>query len=124
MPESVLEIPPAPEFVRVARLVAVAAARRAGIADELLDDVRLAVGEATARAVLRHGSVGTTDPVRLTLVDHPVFEVRVEDQGGAVQVADDLALALITSLPEHSDVRRTPAGDTVQMSWSTASPSR
>ena len=120
MPESVLQIPPAAEFVRVARLVAAAAARRAGVAEEALDDVRLAVGEATARAVLRHGSRDIADPVRLVLTDHPRFEVSVEDRGGAGALDDELALALIASLPEASDVRRTPAGDTVRMSWSVA----
>lgn len=118
MPESVLEIPPAAEFVRVARLVALAAARRAGVTEDLLDDVRLAVGEATARAVLRHGSLGLTDPVRLVLTDHPDFDVTVEDRGGAADVDEEFALDLIASLPEQAEVRRTPDGDSVRMSWS------
>ena len=43
-----------PEHVRTARLVAVSLARRAGVDDETLDEVRLAVGEAATRAVGRH----------------------------------------------------------------------
>ena len=40
-----------PRHVRTARLVAVAVARRAGVDEALLDEIRLAVGEACARAV-------------------------------------------------------------------------
>ena len=56
MPSATLSLPPAPEHVRTARLVVVAAARRFGLDEELVDDVRLAVGEAVARAVLRSAS--------------------------------------------------------------------
>jgi anti-sigma regulatory factor (Ser/Thr protein kinase) len=40
-----------PEHVRTARLVAAAVARRAGVDEAVLDEVRLAVGEACTRAV-------------------------------------------------------------------------
>ena len=40
-----------PAHVRTARLVATAVARRSGVAESLLDEVRLAVGEACSRAV-------------------------------------------------------------------------
>ena len=43
-----------PAHVRTARLIAVAVARRAGVAEDLLDEVRLAVGEACSRAVELH----------------------------------------------------------------------
>jgi len=46
-----LSFSPAPVHVRTARLVGVAVARRAGVAEELLDEVRLAIGEARTRAV-------------------------------------------------------------------------
>ena len=36
-----------PAHVRTARLVALAVARRAGVTDDLLDEIRLAVGEAS-----------------------------------------------------------------------------
>ena len=48
-----LAFSPAPEYVRTARLVGVAVARRAGVAEELLEDVRLAIGEACGLAVAR-----------------------------------------------------------------------
>ena len=44
---------PLPVHVRTARLVATAVARRSGVAESLLDEVRLAVGEACSRAVER-----------------------------------------------------------------------
>ena len=47
--------------MRTARLVAVAVARRAGVADELLDEVRLAIGEACTRAVALHRRHGLAD---------------------------------------------------------------
>ena len=43
-----------PAHVRTARLVATAVARRSGVAEALLDEVRLAVGEACSRAVEAH----------------------------------------------------------------------
>ena len=48
-----LTLPALPAHVRTARLVGVAAARR-GLDDGLVDEVRLAVGEACSRAVGLH----------------------------------------------------------------------
>jgi anti-sigma regulatory factor (Ser/Thr protein kinase) len=46
-----VEFTPLPAHVRTARLVATAVARRSGVDEALLDEVRLAVGEACSRAV-------------------------------------------------------------------------
>jgi len=62
-----LRIPPSVEHVRSARLVAAAAARRAGLGEDLVDDVRLAVGEAVTRAVHRCERAGCEDDIVLTL---------------------------------------------------------
>ena len=48
---------PLPAHVRTARLVATAVARRSGVDETLLDEVRLAVGEACSRAVRRESSI-------------------------------------------------------------------
>ena len=59
---------PLPAHVRTARLVATAVARRSGVDEALLDEVRLAVGEACSRAVeahRRHGDVQRVDQVRV-----------------------------------------------------------
>ena len=46
-----LLLSPLPSHVRTARLVVLAAARRAGLEDGLVDEIRLAVSESTSRAV-------------------------------------------------------------------------
>jgi anti-sigma regulatory factor (Ser/Thr protein kinase) len=71
---------PLPAHVRTARLVAVAVARRSGVADSLLDEVRLAVGEACSRAVEAHRQHCPAQPVKIALTDSGGrFEVVVTD---------------------------------------------
>lgn len=71
---------PLPAHVRTARLVAVAVARRSGVADSLLDEVRLAVGEACSRAVEAHRQYCPAEPVKVALTDSGGrFEVVVTD---------------------------------------------
>ncbi len=69
-----------PAHVRTARLVATAVARRSGVDESLLDEVRLAVGEACSRAVEGHQLYCPAEPVRLALTDTAGrFEVEVTD---------------------------------------------
>jgi serine/threonine-protein kinase RsbW len=71
---------PLPVHVRTARLVATAVARRSGVAESLLDEVRLAVGEACSRAVEAHLRYCPGQPIRVTLTDDGErFEVVVTD---------------------------------------------
>jgi serine/threonine-protein kinase RsbW len=71
-----------PAHVRTARLVALAVARRAGVDDDLLDEVRLAVGEACSRAVGIQQSKAPEDPVVMRLIDEQDrFTVEVIDVG-------------------------------------------
>src|ERR1700684_1758626 len=71
---------PLPAHVRTARLVATAVARRSGVDESLLDEVRLAVGEACSRAVEGHQMYCPAEPVRLALTDVAGrFEVEVTD---------------------------------------------
>jgi anti-sigma regulatory factor (Ser/Thr protein kinase) len=100
VPSATLTIPPSVEHVRTARLVAVAAARRAGLADEAVDDVRLAVGEVVARAVLRHGAAGIDESIDVVLSDEPGFRVEVRDGSDPERPDEDegVALALVRSL--------------------------
>jgi serine/threonine-protein kinase RsbW len=73
---------PLPAHVRTARLVAVAVARRSGVAESLLDEVRLAVGEACSRAVEAHRQYCPAEPVKIELNDSGGrFEVIVTDAG-------------------------------------------
>ena len=76
---------PLPAHVRTARLVAVAVARRSGVADSLLDEVRLAVGEACSRAVEAHREYCPAEPVKIELTDSGGrFEVVVTDSAPGV----------------------------------------
>ena len=69
-----------PAHVRTARLVATAVARRSGVAEALLDEVRLAVGEACSRAVEMHRRHCPAEPIRIELTDlGERFEVVVTD---------------------------------------------
>jgi anti-sigma regulatory factor (Ser/Thr protein kinase) len=71
---------PLPVHVRTARLVATAVARRSGVAESLLDEVRLAVGEACSRAVEAHMRHCPGRPIRVALTDdEEQFEVVVTD---------------------------------------------
>ena len=81
---------PLPAHVRTARLVATAVARRSGVDEALLDEVRLAVGEACSRAVEAHQEHCPAEPVRVALTGTDGrFEVVVTDT--AVQDADAAA---------------------------------
>ena len=69
---------PAP--VRTARLVAAAVARRAGVHASVLDDIRLAVGEAYTRAINLQKSNTVPHPVRGAMTgQEDCFLVEVSD---------------------------------------------
>jgi anti-sigma regulatory factor (Ser/Thr protein kinase) len=74
---------PAPAHVRTARLVGVAVARQAGVTDAIIDEVRLAIGEACSRAVALHRRHAITDLVEVELSDETLFTVRVIDRAPA-----------------------------------------
>jgi anti-sigma regulatory factor (Ser/Thr protein kinase) len=80
MPTVRLSFSPAAAHVRTARLVGVAVARRAGVPEELLEEVRLAIGEACSRAVALHRSHGLDDLVDVAMADGDRFTVRVVDR--------------------------------------------
>ena len=83
---------PLPVHVRTARLVATAVARRSGVEEALLDEVRLAVGEACSRAVEAHQAQCPAEPVRIELTGSDGrFEVVVTD--AAITAPDPAASA-------------------------------
>ncbi|MCG6499161.1 ATP-binding protein [Kitasatospora sp. A2-31] len=119
-----------PEHVRTARLVAAAVARRAGVDESVLDEVRLAVGEACSRAVGLHQRGGITGTVRVALKDEEKrFLIEVEDEAGPVTAPagagaegadpdeDTLGLAVITGLVEDLEVADGAEGGVIRMSW-------
>ncbi|QHC26220.1 ATP-binding protein [Streptomyces sp. GS7] len=123
-----------PEHVRTARLVAAAVARRAGVDEAVLDEVRLAVGEACSRAVGLHESHGIEDPVRVVLIeDEKKFSIEVGDgvsgpggAGGAeaegaaeadAEGEDEMGLAVISGLVDDVEVTSGEGGGLIRMSW-------
>jgi anti-sigma regulatory factor (Ser/Thr protein kinase) len=84
-----LAISPDPAYVRTVRLVAAAVARRAGVPDELLDEVRLAIGEACTRAVAIHRRHGLSDLIDVAMSDAGPFTVRVTDRGPVESAQQD-----------------------------------
>lgn len=123
-----------PEHVRTARLVAAAVARRAGVDESVLDELRLAVGEACSRAVGLHATHGLTSPVRVTLTEgEKSFSIEVgDDAPGAVPApreqsaaeaaegVDELGLAVISGLVDDVEVVSGSDGGRIRMSWPAA----
>ena len=135
-----------PAHVRTARLVAAAVARRSGVDEAVLDEVRLAVGEACSRAVHLHRRHCPETPVMVTLIDDAkAFSVTVADEAPPDQadnegtLADlaatadaesdtdldldrdlflpEVGLAVISGLVEDMAVERRDSGVVVRMSW-------
>ncbi|MEN8654848.1 ATP-binding protein [Streptomyces sp. 21So2-11] len=132
-----------PEHVRTARLVAAAVARRAGVDEAVLDEVRLAVGEACSRAVGLHRSNGISAPVRVVLTEEEkAFSIEVGDEvpasggvgaSGAVPGArgaadpdgsdiesdgeDEMGLAVISGLVDDVEVTSDESGGVIRMTW-------
>lgn len=125
-----------PEHVRTARLVAAAVARRAGVDEAALDEVRLAVGEACSRAVGLHRINGVDQPVRVRLTEEEKkFSIEVADEvpgpasGAAPDAPDDAAddegemgLAVISGLVDDVEVIEGEKGGVIRMSWPTVAP--
>ena len=106
MPTVRLSFSPAAAHVRTARLVGVAVARRAGVAADLYDEIRLAIGEACSRAVALHREHHIPDLVEVALSDEERFSVRVIDRA-------PIDAALGPALPDPPDpaaLLNAPAG--------------
>ncbi|MEU9098940.1 ATP-binding protein [Streptomyces sp. NPDC048361] len=130
-----------PEHVRTARLVAAAVARRAGVDEAVLDEVRLAVGEACSRAVGLHRSHGIESPVHVVLTEEEkLFSIEVGDgvPGSGVGASavpgvrgsapadelddgaeDEMGLAVISGLVDDVEVTSGDSGGVIRMSWPT-----
>ncbi|HST84242.1 MAG TPA: ATP-binding protein [Kineosporiaceae bacterium] len=116
-----LRFPPTPGHVRTARLVAVAVGRRAHLDEDRLDEVRLAVGEACARAVRRCQATQCTAAVVLTVNDTgPGLSIEVTDAAPAREDDDEpVALALLRGLADVVEVLKGAGGEggAVRMEW-------
>ena len=112
----------APEHVRTARLVAVAVARRAGMDEVRLDEVRLAVGEVCARAVRRSLQSGKPGgDVVVELDDQgPTLDVVVTDGAGLPESEEEsVSLPLVRGLADAVTLEDGPGGPggIIRMSW-------
>ena len=133
-----LRLPPNAAHVRTARLIAAAMARRSGVGEDVLDEVRLAVGEACARAVRVQERQGVVTPVTLEFGEAGRFSVSVLDSaktGSGDEIAavagglnatapwadasgDSLGLALLAAVVQDLEVdQEGDRGTRVTMSW-------
>jgi len=121
---------PLPAHVRTARLVATAVARRSGVPESLLDEVRLAVGEACSRAVEAHRLNCPAEPIRVALTNQAGrFEIEVVNAGKTLSTGTGasssqasfgppgFALAVIAGLADEVQISETSVGTSVKMSW-------
>jgi anti-sigma regulatory factor (Ser/Thr protein kinase) len=128
-----VEFTPLPAHVRTARLVATAVARRSGVDEALLDEVRLAVGEACSRAVEAHRLHCPAEPVKIEMTDQgerfvvvvsdaaPVAAANGESKkgvsNGGAAIPAGFGLAVISGLADDVHVSSTSSGVSVRMSW-------
>lgn len=112
MPTVRLQISPTPAHVRTARLVASAVARRLGVADGAIDEIRFAVGEACARAVDLHERHAPDQLVTMLLEDEGKFVVTVLDAApaGAEVPGDPLERLDRLNAPPGNGDESMPAG--------------
>jgi serine/threonine-protein kinase RsbW len=92
-----LEIPARAEFVALARLlVSAVASGDSDLADERVDDLKIAVSEACSQAIESLGAIPTDERVLVRICnDVRGVEVRIEDRGSGFDPS---------SLPEHPPI--------------------
>lgn len=113
-----LTLPSSASYLAIARVVAAAAAGRAGLADDVVDDVRLAVSEAVALAVSAQD-----EPVAIEFgYEAAALQVAISPappSGGSP--ADDVAFALLTALvPVLEFTGNDRIGRAVVLRWPTS----
>ena len=128
MPTVTLRFSPLAEHVRTARLVAVSVARRAGFGEDQLDEIRIAIGEACARAVAGGASgppraaglvdmelCDDQDRLDVTVVRRDAHGEPLPDDASSLSDADPLSLALMAGVTDTSG--RSAATGGVALSW-------
>jgi anti-sigma regulatory factor (Ser/Thr protein kinase) len=121
-----IAIPGRPAYVRVVRLALASLARLSGLGEEAVEDLKIAVGEACANAVLMASEASAEDPVKITWRDDA--ERIVIEVGDAVSDAEPIthearsvdssgfstrlvmSTALLHSLVDECDVVRSQSG--------------
>ena len=131
-----LLLPPLAAHVRTARLVGVAAARRAGLDDDHVADLRLALGEACARAVSLHLEHAPETAIKVVVRDDVTgLTVEVTDAGPPASPPEEsidlfelddtvtnpqVALTILAGIVENLVVTPLSVGTTVSLKWSLA----
>lgn len=134
MSEVVLEIPARPAYLALARqVVAAAASVEPSFGDQRIDDLRLAVSEATTNAIEAHTDISSDDriKIRCNLADDRI-EVEVLDHGVGFDPADvadapdaehperldwehGLGLPLMRHLADVTEIRSSAGGTAVRL---------
>jgi serine/threonine-protein kinase RsbW len=129
-----LAVPPAPEYIAVVRLVvsSLASARR-NLADQRIDDLKLAVSEACTNAIEAQRAAATTGLVTVSVLEAPErLEVQVSDHGAGFTLDDvpshppvtdpdrlnferGLGIPLMRTLVDYLEFVSTPEGTTVHL---------
>lgn len=116
-----LQLPPDTQHVGLARLIVVTAARRAGMDEERVEDLRIAVSEATTNAIIAHQREDSEERVALRFgaTDEGEFQVTIADTGPGFepkspeelslrdwQSENGLGVTLIRGLSDHVEFVR------------------
>lgn len=141
MPTVTVSFTPLPEHVRTARFIAASVARRAGVADGALDEIKLAVSEACSLAVRFNLAHAPSSPIELRLIEEATtfsvevadsvgrpapdadgeltFDLSTDDEVDSVDLSghERLGLAVISGLVDEVRVEYLPAGSVVTMTW-------
>lgn len=81
-PDAELQLPPDARYVGLARLVVTTAARQAGMDPGRVEDLKIAVSEATTNAIMAHRQQGSPEPVVLLFGPREdAFNVAITDAG-------------------------------------------
>jgi serine/threonine-protein kinase RsbW len=126
MPSVELRIPPDPAYVGLARLVVAQAARQAGVPQDRVEDVKIAVDEALANAVRGQAALNSSAPIDLAFgatelgfevvvrgLEGPATDADPADQPGADMLDPKLSLTLIEGLTDEMSYE--PEGGTVSL---------
>jgi len=90
----VLEIPPYPEHARTVRLFAAAAARHFQIDEERVEDLKVAISEASTNAINAHRAAKLEDPIRIVASpERGQIRFDVVDSGAGFDPDEALSLA-------------------------------
>jgi serine/threonine-protein kinase RsbW len=125
-----LEIPPRSAYVGVVRLTLASLARTSGLDEDGIEELKMAVSEACANAVLANEEAGSVEPVTISYTsDVQALTVLVQDRGDSTDpAANDLfdsqgfssrvamSLRLLNSLVDECDfIPRDGGGMTTQL---------